>query len=123
MDSGARSEFVKNYKQLVAKAWADASFADRLRKRPKAVLDEVGLQTPGDATVEVIAAPADGDGRADLLERQVRMWDEGDSTGAYRLVLPDAPQVEAAELSEAELSKVAGGGEVTDVLVSVPQFF
>ncbi len=116
MDAGACSEFTKNYKQLLAKAWADESFAERLRKHPKAVLDEVGLRTPGGATVEVIAVPADGGERDRLLQEQIRMWEEGGSTSAYRLLLPDAPHVETSELSEAELSKVAGAGEVTDVI-------
>jgi bacteriocin-like protein len=47
------------------------------------------------------------------LEEQVALWEEGATTGEYRLHVPAAPQVETKELSESDLAAVSGGGNVT----------
>jgi hypothetical protein len=109
MDPDERSEFVENYEKVLARAWADETYARRLRESPARVLDQVGLRTPPGATVEVIARPMEPGEDQSVLEEQVRLWEEAETTGSYRLLLPETPRVATAELAESELSRVTGG--------------
>ncbi|MGA7502188.1 MAG: NHLP leader peptide family RiPP precursor [Isosphaeraceae bacterium] len=70
---------------LVADAWADDALKQRLLSDPAAVLQERGITTPPNVQVKTIEDTAD----------------------VMHLVLPMKPA--AAELSEEELSTVAGG--------------
>lgn len=74
----------KLWSQIVAKAWADDKFKQRLLADPAAVLKENGLTVPAGLTVKVAE----------------------DTDKVRNLILPVNP---AAELSEAELDLVAGG--------------
>ena len=104
-----RSTFVKGYTKILTNAWSDESFAEQLRQNPKPVLAEYGLAVPGDATVDVVSSQS-SEGSVD---DQVRIWEEGASSGHYTLYVPTVPQVEAGELSDAELESVAGAGDVS----------
>jgi len=70
---------------LVADAWADEALKERLLSDPAAVLKERGITTPPNVQIKTIEDTAD----------------------VMHLVLPMKPA--AAELSEEELSTVAGG--------------
>jgi hypothetical protein len=104
-----REEFVSNYAKLLTHAWSDESFADQLQANPQQVLSENGLSVPADANVQIIR---DTQGEGDLDE-QVRLWEQGESSGQYKLYVPRTPQVEEGELSEAELEGVAGAGDTS----------
>lgn len=71
--------------QLIAKAWADEAFKQRLIADPAAVLKEAGLEMPEGIEIRVVE----------------------DTEKVAHLVLPRKPSAE--ELSEEELSNAAGG--------------
>ncbi len=73
----------KQWSLIIAKAWADEEFKAQLLANPKPVLREHGLEIAPDVHVNVVE----------------------DSEKVYHFVLPPNP---AGELSEEELSPVAG---------------
>ena len=78
-----REERLKAYGRIVAKAWEDAAFKQRLLADPKATLEAEGLSFPEDAEVHV-------------METNDRL---------FYLPLPPKP----AGLSTEELSGITGG--------------
>jgi hypothetical protein len=78
--------FYETRSKVIAKAWKDPSFKQKLLKDPKAALKEMGCDVPEKVTVKCV--------------------EESKSTLTF--VLPAAP-ADASQLSEKELSKVAGG--------------
>jgi hypothetical protein len=74
---------VQKLGQLIARAWADDAFLNRLKNDPKAAMKELGL-TPPDGEVRVVVGTAD----------------------KTYLVIPPKP---AGELSDRTLDAVAGG--------------
>jgi hypothetical protein len=79
----------KQWGQIVARAWSDAAYKQRLLSDPKAVLAEAGLPAPETLQVQVHEA----------------------TPNVLHLVLPRPPQGRpTGKLSEAELDEVAGGG-------------
>ena len=79
--------------QVVARAWQDKVFKQRLLSDPKAVLAEAGLPIPPTLEVQVHEA----------------------TPTHLHLVLPPPPQMRADEkLSDAELDQVSGGGHVAN---------
>src|SRR5262249_8016021 len=76
----------EQWSQIVAKAWADASFKQRLLSDPHAVLKEHGIEVPGGL--------------------QVRVMENTDSV--RHVILPTKHSTD--ELSEDALSAVAGAG-------------
>ena len=104
-----REEFVTNYAKLLTHAWTDESFANRLTSDPKAVLSEAGLPVSSTATIDIVrGTTGEGD-----LDEQVKLWEAGESSGHYTLYVPQTPQIDEGELSEAELEGVAGAGDVS----------
>jgi hypothetical protein len=82
-------EPTKQWSQVVARAWSDDAFKQRLLADPQAVLAEAGLPVPANLQLEVHEA----------------------TPTHLHLVLPPPPQGRAGEkLSEADLEEVAGGG-------------
>lgn len=73
--------------KVIAKAWKDPSFKQKLLKDPKAALKEMGYAAPANVTVKCVE----------------------ESKGSLTFVLPATP-AGSHQLSEADLSKVAGGG-------------
>jgi len=51
----------KQYAQLVAKAWSDPTFVQKLYNNPKAALSEVGVQVSGTATAAIIITLKNGE--------------------------------------------------------------
>jgi hypothetical protein len=84
--------------QLLARAWEDDAFRATLRSDPQAAVSQAGLAIPEGMTIEVVE-------RGDAPE---------DTAEVHYLVLPEKPKAdtsEAFELSEEELTQVAGGGK------------
>src|SRR5437899_3257117 len=79
------ADFEYQWGQLVSRAWADAAFKAKLLADPAAVLKENGLAPPAGKQIKVV---------------------ENTDKVIY-LILPTQPS--AAELSEEELQRVAGG--------------
>ncbi len=83
MSREQHEERLKTYGSIVAKAWEDEAFKQRLLADPKAALQAEGLRFPEDAEVRV-------------LETNDRLYH-----------LPPSPK--PARLSAEELSGIAGG--------------
>jgi hypothetical protein len=75
------------YAKIVAHAWKDARFREKLLKNPKEALKEMGMDVPANFDVRVIE----------------------EKTNTMTFILPKAP-AQSRELSEQELQKLAGGG-------------
>jgi hypothetical protein len=104
MDAAERSKFVGAYTKLLTQAWSDEAFMQRVRSDPRPALEEVGLSVPANAKISIQDSQGEGD-----LDEQVSLWEQGLSSGEITLYVPNVPQVDTAELSESELSGVAGG--------------
>jgi hypothetical protein len=88
-------EFQFAWGKVVAKAWSDEEFKKQLLSDPAAVLKEHGINLSADVTLKVMA----------------------DSAKEVHLILPERP----TELSDAELSQVAGG--LTPIQLPIPRPF
>ncbi len=75
---------------LVTRSWDDPYLRRRLLEEPASVLDENGVEVPGEATIKTFE-------------------DDGDT-----IVLPIARKPADTELAEEQLEAVAGGGIVID---------
>lgn len=80
----------KQWGLIVARAWADDAFKARLLTDPKSVLRENGLEPPAGAEVRIVE----------------------DTPEVRHFVLPASP---TAELSEEELSPVAGADSFSGI--------
>jgi hypothetical protein len=76
IEQAQRQEYAKQYGQLVARAWGDAAFKQRLLAEPKAVLAEQGIPFPPEVEVRV----------------------HEDSPTTVHLALPPAPRDEPADM-------------------------
>ena len=74
------------YAKVIAQAWSDEEFKQRLKDDPHAALAEHGADVPHDKRIEVVE----------------------DTAETVHLVLPAEPE---GEISEEELAKVSGGGD------------
>jgi hypothetical protein len=105
MEPRERAAFVSAYTKVLTAAWSNEAFAGRLSADPRAALAEQGLELPAGANITIIRETA---GDPDL-EAQVRLWENGKVSGQYELRVPETPQIDTRELSEADLEAVAGG--------------
>jgi hypothetical protein len=92
--------FVSGYVDLVARAWHDRNFLQRLRADPRAVLAASGLPIEDDAVVTVVTT-----GGLDIV-RQLTLWRGASSTRRYVIHLP-AGCVE--DLTDEQLEGIVGG--------------
>ncbi|MFG2983202.1 hypothetical protein ACGFYQ_18460 [Streptomyces sp. NPDC048258] len=108
LDPQQRAEFVNAYTRVLISAWSDEGFAARLQSEPRTALAESGLELPADAEIVIVTQAPEGtqDGNLDV---QVALWEAGLETGRYEFHIPETPAVDAAELSEGDLSDVAAG--------------
>src|SRR4051794_2851814 len=89
-----QQEAMKQWGEVVSRAWSDEAYKQRLLTDPKAVLAEAGMPIPSNLQVQVHES----------------------SPTQVHIVLPNPPPGHAgAALSEAELDQVAGGG--WDILI------
>jgi len=58
-DQPTIDKYRKAYGQIVAKAWKDQTFANRLKSDPKGVLKEHGIEVPKDVDVKVVHSSLD----------------------------------------------------------------
>ena len=80
-------EHDKNYQKIIARAWADAEFAERLSSDPKGALAEQGIEVPDEFEVKVTHANAN----------------------ELHIIIPPMPEG-FGELGDEELEAVSGGG-------------
>jgi hypothetical protein len=108
MSPHERAEFVNAYTRVLITTWSDDAFAARLDANPAAALRECGLDVPADAAVEVVRAMAEGE-QESSLDVQIEAWELGAQTRRYSLYVPGTPQVDTAELTDADLDSIAAG--------------
>ena len=109
MDTAERTFFVNQYTKLVISAWSDEAVMNRLKNDPLTVAKDFGLGVPEGGTIRLVQQiPTDGD-HSPQLDVQIALWDEGKTSGVYELHVPETPQIDTSELSEMELTSVAGG--------------
>lgn len=84
MKKNKQEEFAKKWAQVVAKAWTDEKFKEKLLKNPEKVLAEMGIAIPAGQKIEIHAG----------TER------------VMHLVLPQKPE---GALTEQDLVNIAGG--------------
>jgi hypothetical protein len=83
-----QQEQAKHWGQLVARAWSDETFKQRLLADPKAVLAEAGVPVPPNVTLQM---------------------HEATPTQIHLVLPPPPPERQGDKLSEEELDQVAGG--------------
>jgi hypothetical protein len=108
MSPRERAEFVNAYTRVLITTWSDEDFAQRLDANPAAALRECGIELPAGSAIEVLRTIPDGEQEGNL-DVQIEAWQRGMDTGSYRLHVPDSPQVDTAELTEADLDSIAAG--------------
>ncbi|KOU47964.1 hypothetical protein ABT144_36385 [Streptomyces sp. NPDC002039] len=108
LDPQQRAEFVNSYTRVLISAWSDEAFSAKLSSEPRTALAEAGLELPADAEVVIVTQAPDGHEQGNL-DVQVDLWERGLETGRYEFHIPATPTVDAAELSEGDLSDVAAG--------------
>jgi hypothetical protein len=74
------------YAKVIARAWKDVRFKEKLLKNPKEALKEMGMDVPANFDVRVVE----------------------DKANSITFVLPNPP-AKAKELTEQDLQKMAGG--------------
>src|SRR4051794_37093251 len=90
MAQDPQQEQVKQWSEVVARAWSDESFKQRLLSDPGAVLAEAGLPIPRNLQVQV---------------------HEATPTQFHLVLPPPPPSGQRDQLTDAELDLVAGGGD------------
>ncbi|MGW1762883.1 hypothetical protein ACWCQL_02120 [Streptomyces sp. NPDC002073] len=108
LDPQQRAEFVNCYTRVLISAWSDEAFSAKLANEPRTALAESGLELPADAEIVIVTQAPDGHEQGNL-DVQVDLWEAGLATGRYEFHIPATPTVDPVELSEGELSDVAGG--------------
>ncbi len=83
-------DFEKIRAKIIARAWKDARFKEKLMKNPKAAFKEMGLDLPDNFQVRAVE----------------------DRANSFTFVLP-APVAQTAELSDQQLEKLAAGAGTT----------
>ncbi|NNG37448.1 hypothetical protein [Nakamurella aerolata] len=112
LTAAERAAFATAYTKTLINAWSDEAFADRLQQRPAETLTAAGIAVPDGTTVALqrVAAAEPVDGEPTGVQAQLAAYERSAATGHFVFYLPDAPQIDRAELAESELSSVAAGG-------------
>lgn len=115
MNADQKNEFTSAYTQALVKSWGDDAYAARLENDTAAALAEVGITLPQGAHVAVVRHVSEGPieeaETTRYLDQQASLFEKGQETGYFEFHLPAAPQVQAENLDEVELSGIAGGFE------------
>ena len=121
-----RQEYMRQLGQVAAQAWQDPAFKQRLIENPNAVLAEQGIKRPAwvptDAEIKIVentekvyyiienpsaVLAEQGIKRPASVPSDAEIKRVKNTGKVYHIVLPIGPG--EAELSDADLAKVAGG--------------
>jgi hypothetical protein len=101
----------------------DEDFAQRLADRPRAELAAAGWPIPDETSVEVVFFdPNEINGEMVPLDEIAGRWSDGIDSGRLKVQFAGAPPaaIEVTELSEDELTDVAGGMCVASAIGPMP---
>lgn len=107
-----RSTFLQSYSRLMVRSWASDEYFNKILDDPRSALNDVGIDVPSDAVINVIAVEPTGEGK---LEDQLVRWELGEQTGTYDLILAKRPEdfdINDMALSDNELDVIAGGADL-----------
>ena len=97
------------YTALANRCWEDPGARTRLASAPRDALAAYGWEVPEGTRVEIEFVDQAGSRQLDA-DQIVAVWRRGIETGELRIKIADEPpEVESAELGEAELSGVSAG--------------
>ena len=102
--------FTAAYAKLLVAVWTDEKVADRLKSDPHAVAADAGLVIPADVaiTVSEVAGESSGEPQA-AMEAYYGDFQKGLADKAVTLAVPQAPALDAQDLTSDDLAEVAGG--------------
>jgi hypothetical protein len=103
-----RAEFVNAYTRTLITVWSDEAYAARLASDARGALAESGLEVPANAEIVILREIPAGHEEGNL-DVQVALWEAGLASGRFEFHIPQTPVVDAAELSEGDLSDIAAG--------------
>lgn len=106
MHSTERTAFASGYSAAVAAVWSDPDQERLLAQDPCVFLAEHGIQVPAGT---IVVVDRDRPAAADLLDAQIRSWEEATVSGHLTLFVPRPDRFEARDLSEEELDGVVAG--------------
>ena len=103
-------DFTAAYAKLLVAVWTDEKVADRLKSDPHAVAADAGLVIPADVaiTVSEVAGESSGEPQA-AMEAYYGDFQKGLADKAVTLAVPQAPALDAQDLTSDDLAEVAGG--------------
>lgn len=81
-------EFTTLYAKVVEQAWDDPTFLAMLLQNPSRTLAASGLSTVDGATVNIVLRKLDRNAK---LGNQLALWEEGDRSGVYDIIIPIKP--------------------------------
>ncbi|MFF3444166.1 hypothetical protein [Streptosporangium sp. NPDC002721] len=110
LEAQKRAEFINAYTRTLVTAWSDEEYAARLATNPRAALAESGLVVSEDAEILIVRHIPE-DREEGSLDLQVGLWEVGLATGQFEFHIPGTPVIDAAELSEGDLSDISAGVE------------
>ena len=98
------------YAKLLVAVWTDARVADLLKSDPHAVAADAGLVIPADVAITVSEGSAEppADPQA-AMEAYYGDFQKGLADKAVTLAVPQAPALDAQDLTSDDLAEVAGG--------------
>lgn len=103
------STFIQGYAKVMARTWEDPKYLDRLTTQPTETLAESGISVREGSKVNIIRLEVTGEGR---ISDQVALWEKGEETGVYQLLVPTKPadfDPESYPLTDTQLEAVTGG--------------
>ncbi len=103
-------DFTAAYAKLLVAVWTDEKVADRLKSDPHAVAADAGLVIPADVaiTVSEVVGESSGEPQA-AMEAYYGDFQKGLADKAVTLAVPQAPALDAQDLTSDDLAEVAGG--------------
>ncbi|MFJ5229603.1 hypothetical protein ACIQBJ_06825 [Kitasatospora sp. NPDC088391] len=106
MYSVERTAFASGYSAAVAAVWSDPGQERLLEQDPRTLLAEHGVRVPAGTAVVV---DRDRFSASEVLEEQIRSWEESAVSGLLTLFVPHPDRFEERELREEELDALVAG--------------
>ncbi|MGW2255555.1 hypothetical protein ACWCXH_36115 [Kitasatospora sp. NPDC001660] len=106
MHATERTAFASGYSAAVAAVWSDPGQERLLAEDPRVLLAEHGIRVPTGTTVVV---DRDRPAAPDVLDAQIRSWEEAAVSGRLTLFVPRPGRFEERDLSEEELDALVAG--------------